>query len=45
LWLAGPAGEGCNGQIFSLDDGRFRAQIAADLGVPEIPARPRDKTK
>jgi hypothetical protein len=45
LWLAGPSGQGRNGHIFSLDDGRFRAQIAADLSLPEFPARPRDKTK
>jgi NAD(P)-dependent dehydrogenase (short-subunit alcohol dehydrogenase family) len=45
LWLAGPSGQGRNGHIFSLDDDRFRAQIAADLGLPEIPARARDKTK
>jgi NAD(P)-dependent dehydrogenase (short-subunit alcohol dehydrogenase family) len=45
LWLASSCGEGKNGQIFSLDDDRFRGQVAADLGLPEIPARARDKTK
>jgi len=43
LWLAGPHGQGSNGQLFSLDDDRFRAQVAADLGLPEIPTRARGK--
>ena len=45
LWLAASFGEGRNGQVFSLDDDRFRAQIAADLDLPKIPARARDKSK
>jgi len=41
LWLASPFAEESNGEVFSMVDDRFRAQVAGDLGLPEIPSRER----
>ena len=41
LWLAGPAAQDTNGQIFSIDDEPFRQQLAADLGLPVLAGRER----
>ncbi|RME75157.1 MAG: SDR family oxidoreductase [Chloroflexi bacterium] len=42
-WLASRFGADSNGQTFTIDDDAFRQRIAADLGVPPLPPRQRNR--
>jgi NAD(P)-dependent dehydrogenase (short-subunit alcohol dehydrogenase family) len=43
LWLASQFADHENGQLFSIDDDRFRRRIAADLGTAAMSGRERTK--
>jgi len=43
LWLATHFADNENGQLFSIDDDRFRHRVATDLGTATLPARERAK--